>query len=217
MYCQCFTDRRTEINFIFLLVVLRSENKKSHSTQLREIYWHFTRLKSDWKYWFFIAYGFFYFLAFYAIWPKNFLSRRFLFGYNFLHYSLFLFSSFHPIPNPLLSLFNAFYLRLDFEHCCCCCSNNIFFSSSFSFVFYIMDWVSQQNEHTKNTVETMGITYRMEKNIAAKAKISIFLSLEGSKFIQQIATNTTNSATRPFRFSSQMAKNTWICICEMFT
>lgn len=85
-----------------------------------------------------------------------------------------------------------------------------------SFTLWI-ELASKQNEHTKNTVETMGITYRMEKNIAAKAKISIFLSLEGSKFIQQIATNTTNSATRPFRFSSQMAKNTWICICEMFT
>lgn len=80
-------------------------------------------------------------------------------------------------------------------------ATTFFFHLYFRLSFTLWIEFSQQNEHTKNTVETMGITYRMEKNIAAKAKISIFLSLEGSKFILQIATNTTNSAT-PVHFGS---------------
>lgn len=192
-------------------------NTESQSTQLRAFYWHFNNTQIRLKILIF-RHGLSLFFSLILcsvvrllcyITKKNFSQSFafFLFGHNFIQ---FFFSNSFSLPHSctrlqafpfdcLLPLFNAFYLQRDFTML----QQKKFHLHFYFLLHFFFHWTLH---HSPSVIQPTHITDSLhwkisvridERKLQQKPKYK-FLSLEGSKFIQQIATNTTNSATHFF-------------------
>lgn len=191
-------------------------NTESQSTQLRAFYWHFNNTQIRLKILIF-RHGLSLFFSLILcsvvrllcyITKKNFSQSFafFLFGHNFIQF----FSPTLSLSLILALVYKLFPLIACFHyltHFICngisqCCSRKI----SSSFLFFASFFFHWTLHHSPSVIQPTHITDSLhwkisvridERKLQQKPKYK-FLSLEGSKFIQQIATNTTNSATHFF-------------------
>ena len=218
-------------------------------SKLRKIYWHFTRLKSDWKYWFSVVLFsisstscYFFHIPrslsihilrdfFDAIrrWRIFFRSRWFLFAFclaiissNFLlppklsnchrfHYLT------HFILKPdLVKLLQREYFSSSFSVCLAHFTGTTSEMNTHTHTNYYVHWYSVGNVKRKSALNE----WQKRENIAAKAKNINFYRLKGqSSYSKLPLIQLIRSATHSFgccRSSSQMAKNTWICMRNVY-